>query len=87
MAHNGSKSIFKSGEIIFVRNVGITIVIIIIIIIGKRALFEPQFSLEFSARLQPLFNCLDFVTVFFYKVPTLADRGCRVVSATNPHGS
>jgi hypothetical protein len=39
------------------------LVIIIIIIIGKRALFEP--SLEVSARFDPVFTSLDFVNNFF----------------------
>jgi hypothetical protein len=36
-----------------------------IIIIGKTALFEPQPSLEDSARFDPVFTSLDFVTVIF----------------------
>jgi hypothetical protein len=39
---------------------------IIIIIIGRTTLFEPQPSLEDSARFDPVFTSLDFVTVFFF---------------------
>jgi hypothetical protein len=34
----------------------------------------------------PQINPLDFYLWGHLKVPTLADRGCRVVSAMNPHG-
>jgi hypothetical protein len=46
----------------FVRNVGI----IIIIIIGKTALFEPQPSLEDSATLHPGFELFGFRDSIFY---------------------
>jgi hypothetical protein len=36
---------------------------IIIIIIGKTALFEPQPSLDDSATLHPVFTSLDFATI------------------------
>jgi hypothetical protein len=35
----------------------------IVIIIGKTALFEPQPSLEDSAGLYAVFNSLDFATI------------------------
>jgi hypothetical protein len=37
----------------------------IIIIIGKTTLFEPQPSLQDSARLRLVFTSLDFATIFF----------------------
>jgi hypothetical protein len=39
--------------------------VILIIFIGKTALFEPRPSLKDSARLHPVFDSLDFATVFF----------------------
>jgi hypothetical protein len=39
----------------------------IITTIGKTALFEPQPSLEDSARLHPVFTSLDFVTIVLFK--------------------
>jgi hypothetical protein len=36
-----------------------------IIITGKTDLLEPQPSLENSARFDPVFTCLDFVTILF----------------------
>jgi hypothetical protein len=40
--------------------------IIIVIIICKRALFEPQPYLEDSARLHPVVSSLNFATIFFF---------------------
>jgi hypothetical protein len=37
-----------------------------IIIIGKTALFEPQPSLEYSARFHPVFTSLDFATIIIF---------------------
>jgi hypothetical protein len=42
--------------------------IIIIIIIGKTALFEPWPSLEDSAIFHLVFSSLDLATIFFYRV-------------------
>jgi hypothetical protein len=39
------------------------IIIIIIIIIGKTSPFEPQPSLEDSARLHPISTSLDFAAI------------------------
>jgi hypothetical protein len=46
------------------------------IIIGEATLFEPKSSLVDSARLHPVFICLDFATVFFLliKVVSLASN-------------
>jgi hypothetical protein len=44
-------------------------------ILGKTALFEPEPSLEESARLHPVFISLDFATViFFYRARLSALR-------------
>jgi hypothetical protein len=56
----------KRGELLDQGKNGRTVLklIIVIIIIGKTALFEPQPSLEDSVRLYLVFTSLDFVTVF-----------------------
>jgi hypothetical protein len=49
---------------------------IIIIIMAKRARLNPQPSLEDTARSDPIFTSLDFVTIFFLqsKVVSLASN-------------
>jgi hypothetical protein len=56
------------------------IIIIIVIIIGKTALFEPWTSFENSATLHPVFTFLDLVTLFF------TERGRHPIVQLQPGG-
>jgi hypothetical protein len=42
------------------------LILIIITIIGKTALFEPYLCLENSASLLPVFTSWDFATIIFF---------------------
>jgi hypothetical protein len=58
---------FQSFEVIEIRA--------LVIIIGKRAVFETQPSLEDSARFDPVFTSLNFATTaFFYSATSSALR-------------
>jgi hypothetical protein len=57
------------------------IIIIIIIIICDTALFEPQPSLDASARLQPVFTSSDFATIIF-----LQSKAVSLASNPDPGG-